>query len=214
MLSNNSMAEKIFLIRHGETFANKKHIFGGWSDTKLTDLGIAQAKALKKRLGRENIKMIYSSDLVRNKQTVKYANLGGKVVYSKMLRERHYGKLEGTLWKDQKNPEKYHVEPYSRPPGGETPAEVQNRVVKYFRKTIEKDKHDKVLVFGHHGSIILLTMHLLGMPLYKWRGLGLGNASLSILSKEEGVWRVRLWNSLSSLGLKNSGPLFGRKKKH
>jgi broad specificity phosphatase PhoE len=202
------MPEKIFLLRHGQSVSNLDHTFGGWSDTPLTDLGIAQAKALKKRLGRERIEVAYCSDLVRTKQTIEHADLGCKIVFSKAIRERSYGDLEGTKWSDMKDPEKYHVDHLSRPPGGETPKEVQERVVKYFKNTIVKDKHEKVLIIGHHGSLILLTMHLLGMPLKNWRMLALGNAGLSILSWEEGNWRVRLWNSLSTLGLKTSGALF------
>jgi broad specificity phosphatase PhoE len=202
------MPQKIFLLRHGESVSNREHTFGGWSETPLTELGIEQAKVLKRRLGREKIEVAYCSDLVRTKQTIKHAELGCRVIYSKSLRERSYGELEGLYWKKMKNSEKYHLDPYSRPPGGETPKEVQERVVRYFENKISKDKHEKVLVVGHHGSLILLTMHLLGMPLKNWRRLALGNAGFSILSWEEGGWRVRLWNSLSSLGLKTSGALF------
>ena len=202
------MPKKIFLLRHGQSVSNLEHVFGGWSDNPLTELGILQAKALKKRLGHEKIEIAYCSDLVRTKQTIENADLGCNVVYSKAIRERSYGELEGISWIEMKNPEKYHVDHNSRPPGGETPKEVQTRVVRYFKNTVAKDKHEKVLVIGHHGSLILLTMHLLGMPLKNWRRLALGNAGLSILSWEEGNWRLRLWNSLSSLGLKTSGELF------
>lgn len=206
------MPQKIFLLRHGESRSNKERTFGGWSDNPLTELGILQAQSLKKRLGREKIEIAYCSDLVRTKQTIEQANLGCKVVFSKALRERSYGELEGTRWSLLKDPEKYHTDPYLRPPGGETPKEVQDRVVKYFNRMIAKDRHEKVLVVGHHGSLILLTMHLLGMPLKNWRRLALGNAGLCILSWEEGGWRVRLWNSMSTLGLKTSGELFGKKR--
>jgi len=204
------MRKKIFLLRHGESESNRDHTFGGWSDTPLTGLGVLQAKSLKKRLGKERIGAAFCSDLVRTRQTIENADLGCSVVFSKMLRERSYGELEGKGWAGMKDPEKYHVDPYIRPPGGETPKEVQGRVVKYFNSTIVKDKHEKVLVVAHHGPLILLTMHLLGMPLANWRRLAMGNAGLSILSWEEGNWRVRLWNSLSTLGLKTSGALFKR----
>jgi len=196
------MPSEIFLLRHGESNANKGNTFGGWSDTPLTQLGIEQAKALSKRLGKERIAVAYCSDLLRTRQTMEHAQLGCEVVYSPALRERNYGKLEGKPWDSIPNPENYHLDPYLRPPGGETPAEVQERVSSYFENTIAKDKHSKVLVVSHHGPLVLLAMHLLGMPLNKWRTLALGNGGLSIFAWEEGIWRMRLWNSLSSLGLR------------
>jgi probable phosphoglycerate mutase len=196
------MPSEIFLLRHGESAANKENAFGGWSDTPLTPLGIEQAKSLSKRLDKEGIGIAYCSDLLRTKQTVEYAGLGCEVVYSPALRERNYGKLEGKSWDSIQNPERYHLDPNIKAPGGEAPADVQERVSSYFDNTIAKDKHNKVLVISHHGPLVLLTMHLLGMPLEKWRTLALGNAGLSIFAWEEGIWRLRLWNSLSSLGLR------------
>lgn len=197
------MPSEIFLLRHGESNANKGNTFGGWSDTPLTLLGVEQAKALSRRLGKEGIGIAYCSDLLRTRQTVEYAGLGCEVVYSPALRERNYGKLEGKPWDSIPNPERYHLDPYLRPPGGETPAEVQERVSSYFENTIAKGTHEKALVISHHGPLVLLAMRLLGMPLDKWRTLALGNAGLSILGWEEGIWRLRLWNSLSSLGLRS-----------
>jgi probable phosphoglycerate mutase len=195
------MTKQIFLLRHGESDANKGNVFGGWSDTPLTKLGKEQAKALRKRLDKEGIGIAYCSDLLRTRQTVKYAELGCEVIYSPALRERNYGTLEGKPWDSVPDPERFHLDPYLRAPGGETPEEVQKRIADYFENTISKDAHEKILVISHHGPLVLLAMHILGMPLEKWRTLALGNAGLSILAWEEGIWRLRLWNSVSSLGL-------------
>src|SRR4051812_23303135 len=40
----------IFLVRHGETEWNRSRRYQGWSDSPLTTGGIAQAKAIGKRL--------------------------------------------------------------------------------------------------------------------------------------------------------------------
>ncbi len=206
------MPKQIFLLRHGESDANKGNVFGGWSDTPLTRLGKEQAKALRKRLDKEGIGIAYCSDLLRTRQTVEYAKLGCEVVYSPALRERNYGMLEGKPWDSVPDPERFHLDPYLRPPGGETPEEVQKRVADYFESTIAKDAHEKALVISHHGPLVLLAMHVLGMPLEKWRTLALGNAGLSILGWEEGIWRLRLWNSLSSLGLNSMEDPFRGKR--
>src|SRR5712692_8153285 len=40
----------IFLVRHGETEWNRARRYQGWSDSPLTERGIAQAKAIGHRL--------------------------------------------------------------------------------------------------------------------------------------------------------------------
>ena len=40
----------ILLVRHGETEWNRARRYQGWSDSPLTDIGVAQAKALGRRL--------------------------------------------------------------------------------------------------------------------------------------------------------------------
>ena len=40
----------VFLVRHGETEWNRQRRYQGWSDSPLTDRGIAQAEAIGRRL--------------------------------------------------------------------------------------------------------------------------------------------------------------------
>jgi len=44
------MKLKIYLFRHGQTYYNKKHIFTGWKDSKLTPKGIKDAKKVANKL--------------------------------------------------------------------------------------------------------------------------------------------------------------------
>ena len=57
----------MFLTRHGESLANSKRISQGnrdeWEDTSLTKRGKEQAKKVAGRLKKEDIDLIYSSDL-------------------------------------------------------------------------------------------------------------------------------------------------------
>ncbi|MEM4634138.1 MAG: histidine phosphatase family protein [Candidatus Anstonellaceae archaeon] len=205
------MVQKIFLVRHGEAESNAKKYFGGWSDSPLTTLGRKQARLLFKRLAHEGIQKAFCSDLLRARQTLDEINLGCPVVYSKALREKNYGELEGVFWgQDEKKYERYHSDAYARAPGGENCLEVQSRVVSYFNSQILRSKEEKVLVVSHHGPIVLLACKLLGMPISNWRMLRLGNCGLSILEKEGNIWRVNIWNSLSHLGLANFKPLFSK----
>ncbi len=87
----------LILVRHGQTEWNIKGIRQGHLDSKLTDGGVAQAKALGARLAREKFTALYSSDLGRAVQTAKaIADLTGhEIVTDARLRERHLGIFQG-----------------------------------------------------------------------------------------------------------------------
>ena len=59
----------IFLVRHGETLANREGILQGWSNNPLDDTGEKQASALVTRASRVPLAAIYTSDLIRTQQT-------------------------------------------------------------------------------------------------------------------------------------------------
>jgi broad specificity phosphatase PhoE len=208
------MVETIFLVRHGEAESNLGKYFGGWLDVPLTPLGKEQAKVLRKRLSHEGIGRIYCSDLMRAKETAALIGLDFPIEYSKELREKSYGGLEGVRFDNDTSYDKYHTDATLRPPGGgENSVDVQKRVVSYFRKKVFNAKEEKVLVVAHHGPLVLVACDLLGMPVKNWRRLRLGNCGLSIITVEDKIWRLKLWNSLSHYGLQNFKPLLQREGK-
>lgn len=208
------MAKTIFLVRHGESASNSQRYFAGWTDSPLTPLGRKQAHLLRKRLSREGIGRAFCSDLSRARDTARLLSLGCPIAYSKSLREKNYGALEGVNWGEDTNKyARYHSDAYARPPEGENCADLQKRVVSYFRSRVLCAKEEKVLVVSHHGPIVLFACHLLGIPLKNWRRLRLGNCGLCIVTSEDGVWRLKLWNSLSHYGLLTFRPLLSREAK-
>ncbi len=120
---------KLFLLRHLKSQWNLDKEFAGWVDNPLSSEGILAAKEIAPKLINENIKVVYTSPLIRNQETVlrifeqdpkKYPLFihldGGKmqrwgnftdlnsddipVYVSEKLNERYYGKLQG-LNKDE-----------------------------------------------------------------------------------------------------------------
>lgn len=88
---------ELFLIRHGETDANKDGIVQGWLDTDLKERGKLQAREAAEQFD-ENIDAIYSSDLKRATQTAeefrkKYPNI--PYFEDERLRERNFGDATG-----------------------------------------------------------------------------------------------------------------------
>lgn len=90
--------DRIFYIfRHGETDWNKEKRIQGHTDTLLNENGIAQAKNLISKFSNIPLDAIYSSDLVRAKETAKYlAEHYNVPLYTEAnLREMRYGDAEG-----------------------------------------------------------------------------------------------------------------------
>jgi len=89
---------EIWLVRHGQTFGNKKMIIQGHSGGELTKLGEQQALLNQKKLKNVHFDDIYVSDSFRTRQTANiilqntnYTN----VHLTPLLREKGGGILEG-----------------------------------------------------------------------------------------------------------------------
>ena len=87
----------IFLIRHGETLGNASRTVQ-LPDNPLSPRGMTQAERLARRLEREGIASILSSDLARAVTTADYLRgaTGAPVRYDPLLQERNFGDLRGT----------------------------------------------------------------------------------------------------------------------
>jgi broad specificity phosphatase PhoE len=87
----------IYLVRHGQSIGNLKHLYLGHTDLDLSELGHEQAKMTADHLSAVNFSAIYSSDLKRAFSTaLPHAQMRGMdVIPSKMLRELYLGDWEG-----------------------------------------------------------------------------------------------------------------------
>jgi probable phosphoglycerate mutase len=87
----------IFLIRHGETLGNASRTVQ-LPDNPLSSRGIAQAELLARRLEREGIAAILSSDFARAAATAERLEqiTGAPVRHDPLLQERNFGDIRGT----------------------------------------------------------------------------------------------------------------------
>jgi len=87
----------IYLTRHGETEWNEKKLIQGLSDIPLNKNGEFQAKQLRKEFKDTNFSAVFSSDLLRAKNSAEIiiSEKKLKVVTTKTLRERFFGRFEG-----------------------------------------------------------------------------------------------------------------------
>ena len=87
----------IFLIRHGETLGNASRTVQ-LPDNPLSPRGMAQAEQLARRLEREGIASVLSSDLARAVATADYLRRATRALvrYDPLLQERNFGDIRGT----------------------------------------------------------------------------------------------------------------------
>ena len=175
-LPHNNMP-KLFLLRHLQSQWNKENRFTGWTDVPLSQEGIESAKAVAGKLAGLKIDIIYTSPLIRNKETVSLIlnNLNKEnlpVTINKALDERNYGRLQG-LNKDEvkKQYGEEQVKLWRRswdkaPPGGESLKDVFERAVPFFKKYIEPDLKGRknVLVVASHNSLRALIKYIEKIP--------------------------------------------------
>jgi 2,3-bisphosphoglycerate-dependent phosphoglycerate mutase len=97
---------QLVIVRHGESEWNKKNLFTGWRDVRLTEQGIAEARAAGRLMAKEGFQFdrTYTSLLRRAIHTLGLAleemdQMWLPVEKHWRLNERHYGALQG---KDKK----------------------------------------------------------------------------------------------------------------
>lgn len=88
---------ELILLRHGETDWNRQRRIQGTYDIPLNEIGRNQAQELSRTLAHIPFTAIYSSHLVRAKETAEIIHAGRGAILGTWegLHELHFGKLEG-----------------------------------------------------------------------------------------------------------------------
>jgi probable phosphoglycerate mutase len=198
---------QIIIVRHGETEWNIAGIRQGHLDSRLTNKGVAQAKALAQRLEREHFSALYSSDLGRALQTaMAIADLTGhEIVTDERLRERHLGIFQGLSGDEinAKYPEERRlfrtVGPDYVIPGGESMRQQVERNVAYLNELANKHVGETVVVVTHGGVVSGFFRHTLNIPLDAPRRFEFVNAGINVFFREDENWMLLTWGDVSHL---------------
>jgi alpha-ribazole phosphatase len=199
---------ELYLIRHGETESNKERRYQGWTESPLSAAGVRQAEEAGFFLAGQKIEALYCSDLKRAINTARVIGAGSglKPVVTSLLREIHFGQWEGltfdqieavwgeeiSLWLD---------DPFHKSaPGGETLREVCARM-QAFIEHLEQGAPDcrRIAAVSHGGSIRALLYHVLNLDKNSFWDIKIDNASISLIRKEEGRFKVVYYNRIHHL---------------
>lgn len=186
MLEENQ-SRRLWLVRHGITQWNSEQRFCGHSDIPLSPEGRRQAQWLGRRLRLERIAAVYSSDLLRARQTAEIIALPQRVQVSVAAawRELSFGTWEGLTYgqivqRHGRQPDFFTDPVHAAPPGGESLTDLVLRVQLAFTELVWEHEGAIVLV-SHGGPLRVLLCVLLGMPLERQWQLRLAPGSLSAL---------------------------------
>lgn len=188
------MSTRLYLIRHGESEANKIDAFAGHSQFNLTEQGRAQAQKAAEYLATLHVDAIYASDLPRAYQTAEPTakRLGMEIITSKALREINAGDWEGRTFTDlQTNDPTYATWMtdigHARPTGGESVTELQTRVLAELTAIAERHEGQTVFVFTHATPIRTFAAHCAGKTADTMREIPwMSNASVTHATYERG----------------------------
>ncbi len=147
----------VYLVRHGESTANTRHLHAGWAQIPLTEKGRADAKRAGELLKEIKFDMVYSSDLLRARQTAEMALPSETPVLTDLIREFDVGELSGKSIEECVNlyGERYLNDKANQDftfYGGENELMKMTRVTK-FLDMVSKSDCEKVVAFCHEGAI-------------------------------------------------------------
>lgn len=198
---------KLYLVRHGESEWNILSKVQGQSNTNLTNKGREQARKAARRLMKEKIDVIFSSDLNRALDTAKIIGeiLGLEVNTLEELREIRFGVWEGLTTQeiiDKYNNEHiiWMTEPHKlNLPNAESLIDLQERLLRIVN-ILFKDNGDKnILIVSHGASIKALILGLLGIDISFYNKLTISNTSISIVENKDYSTILRVLNDTSHL---------------
>jgi broad specificity phosphatase PhoE len=156
----------IILIRHGETEWNIEGRYQGQADPPLNSQGVHQAEELVQELQNSGIKVLYTSPLLRTRQTADILanNLMVPVIDEPRLMEIHQGDWQTRLRSEieQLYPElfsNWETNPWEvTPPGGEHLSEVQDRVYGAVDDILSSSSNDRIGLVTHRIPIALIKV--------------------------------------------------------
>lgn len=159
----------IYLARHGQTDWNLEKRLQGGTDNPLNDTGRQQAKQLGDKLAGVPIKAVYSSGLVRARETAVLALPAVKATPLPALSERSFGKFEG-MYEDGRDAamsaefKARGSQPDDGLDGGESLNSQAERVAQAIDQIRKAHAKGSVLVVSHGGVTPLILGHLLKLP--------------------------------------------------
>ena len=186
-------AQKIFLIRHGETEWSRAGRHTGVTDVKLTEGGRDTARLLQPVLANEKFISVLTSPLQRARDTCELAGLQEFAAVEPDLMEWNYGEYEGLTTKQIQLIRPDWSVFHHGCPGGESPAQVAARADRVVAKVRASDGN--VALFAHGHILRVLAARWIDLPPSFGEHLLLDTATLCVLGYYYDTPALKIWNA-------------------
>jgi len=208
---NTRSETSLYFVRHGETEYNRRGIVqGGGIDSSLNDTGREQAQVLANRFQEKRFDAVYSSTLLRAKQTADILASPHEPVrraYLDDLQEMSWGIYEGAGPSSDRDAALGEIKSQWRDgyfdrtvEGGESILDVQERALRAVDHLVSEESGSTVLVVTHGRYLrVLLASVLEDYGLEHMHELGHANTCVNRLVHTGDTFRADLLNCTAHL---------------
>ncbi len=178
LLSQKFSSNNYYFFRHGNSLRQIKNLSMCWPEKiicPLTKKGEGEVKISAKKLKSQKIDIIFSSDLLRTKQTAEIVakETGAKIIFDKRLREYNVGIFNGKppelTWEYLTKQKNIFL---AKPPEGESLMQIQKRMYSFLKEVNKKFQNKNIVIISHELPLTILDGTLKGLSLEKileWR---------------------------------------------
>lgn len=156
---------RIYIVRHGETEANKQGYVQGWTDVPLNENGRIIAELTGRGIKGIRFDHCFSSPLTRAKETaeilLRESGNSVPVSFDDRIKEMNFGSFEGISVRDEQVAQ-FLKDPVVdfKIPGGESIQEVMKRTQEFLKELIARDD-DKTYLVSTHGCALRAMLNFL-----------------------------------------------------
>jgi broad specificity phosphatase PhoE len=186
-------AQKIYLIRHGETEWSRAGKHTGVTDVVLTEHGRETARLLQPVLAPEKFTLVLSSPLQRARETCELAGLGKLAMVEPDLIEWNYGDYEGLTTRQIQSVRPGWSVFHDGCPAGETPEQVGERVDRVIAKI--RASGGNVALFAHGHILRVLAARWIKLAPSVGAHLLLDTATICVLGYYYETPALKMWNA-------------------
>lgn len=196
---------RLLLVRHGQTEWNRDRRIMGREPVGLNPEGVAQSQRLRDDIQGFEIHGVYTSPLVRAKQTAEIIAEGCDLNPKEdpRLEEVGYGEWVGLTFKEARETPGYV--PYFKrldspvAPGGETLFQVRDRALKFLEDLEVTEDGNTVIAVTHADLIKCLIMAILEIPFENIWKMRIDNGALTQIESEKGRRRLICLNQSNDI---------------
>lgn len=153
-----------YLVRHAQ-YSNPLNILVGRLPVELSSEGVAEANKLSIFFADKQIDKIYSSSVMRCKQTSEIISANKITIKYDLRIAETFSAYQG-YWNVDWNHFFKHVEDL----GGEKPQDIQDRIVNFWNE-VKNDSYENIIICSHGDPLYLLYAKLADIPTPDTKGI-------------------------------------------